>query len=383
MNIKRSIAKRYNRIFKRDVAAQVSNAIINLYNTEYKKHVLISYITAPFYSLNGFTHQNYLTVHTIAETFSALGYNVDVFDYLDQCEKNFDKYAVIFGFGDGLERSFYDSNRNIRRIYFVTGSHHDLHNAMSLRSVKDFYELSGLWLANEANVLQDSNYYSLFNSDFAIILARGFIYEDFQSRFENKVYSLNNNILNAFSGFKPKEIAARNANFLYLSGAKQITKGLHIVLELAKIRKELNFFIVVPFINDVLEDYYKDVFQENVVLYKNIRMNSEEMQKLIENCSYSLAPSYVDGMPGGTIEPMSAGLIPIVSKYCGFPRADFIFEMEDLSVSGLSDTIDRVLNLDDQSYLDYSQAVKSYACTEYAVPEIKMELIRILKSENL
>lgn len=383
MNIRRSISKRFNRIFGKRVKARVSNAIINLYKTDYSKHVLISYITAPFYSENGFTHQNYLTAHIIAESFSAMGYNVDVFDYKDPIEKRFDKYDVIFGFGEGLERSFYNSNRNIPRIYFVTGAHHYLHNAMSLRSVKDFYELSGLWLANEAHVLSDCSYYSLFNADFAIILANGFVLEDFQSRYDHKVYPLNNNIINAFSEFKPKEITSRNHNFLYLSGAKQITKGLHFVLELARIRKDLNFYIVVPVINEVLEECYKDVFQENVILHKNIKMNSDEMKQIVENCSYSLAPSYVDGMPGGTIEPMSAGLIPIVSKYCGFSRESFIFEMETLSVEGLHDKINEVLSLDDQTYKNYSDAVKSYACVRFSAAEIKKEFMGLLKAKNL
>ena len=34
-------------------------------------------------------------------------------------------------------------------------------------------------------------------------------------------------------------------------------------------------------------------------------------------------------MPGSIIEPMSCGIIPIVSKYCGFPNKDFIFEINE------------------------------------------------------
>ncbi|PIH00516.1 hypothetical protein CS542_04215 [Pedobacter sp. IW39] len=62
---------------------------------------------------------------------------------------------------------------------------------------------------------------------------------------------------------------------------------------------------------------------------------------------------YIDGLPGGTIEPMSAGLIPIVSKFWLCTRK-FIFEMEDLSVQGLNAAIDRVLALSDTTYAAYS-----------------------------
>ena len=379
MNIKKIFKKLSKKKPGRD-----SGGIINLYKTDYQKHVLISYITAPFISENHFTHQNYLTSHIVAESFSELGYNVDVVDYFDASGIDYDKYAVIFGFGLGLEHSFYTSNRKTPRIYFVTGAHHYLHNAMSLRSIKDFYALSGLWLAKEGHVLTDCSYYSMFNSDFAIILAQGYILEDYKSRFANTVYSLNNNIINVFSDLKSSDSAFRKKNFLFLSGARQITKGLPLLLEIAKIRKDLNFHVVVPSINAALENYYKDVFEgTNVFLHRNIRMDSDEMKDIIKNCSYSIAPSYIDGLPGGTIEPMSAGLIPIVSRYCGFPEEEFIFEMEELSVPCLNHIIDKVLGMNDDTYIKYSNAVKAYACENFSADYVKKELIRILKLESL
>src|SRR5690606_9287967 len=119
------------------------------------------------------------------------------------------------------------------------------------------------------------------------------------------------------------------------------------------LRMDLNFYIVVFDIDEVLENYYQEVLADaNVFVYKNLRMDSAEMKTIVETCSYCVAPSYTDGSPGGTIEPMAAGLIPIVSKYCGFPREDFIYEMDELSVEGLNKTIERVLALDGQAYLE-------------------------------
>ena len=383
MNIKRSINKRIDKLLgkKKEITP---TRIINFYQTTYNRSVLISYITPPFTTVNHFTHQNYITSHIIAESFSTLGYNVDIVDFFDPRPITYEKYSVIFGFGKGLEQSFYFKDRSIPRVHFVTGAHHYLQNEMSLKSIKDFYRISGLWLANEANVLSDCNYYSLFNADFAIMLAHGHVYEDYQSRFEQRVYSLNNNILNAFSAFKTKDLNSRSRNFLFLSGPKQITKGLHILLEVAKIREDLNFFVVVPLINDEFENYYSEILEnKNVFLYKNLRMDSEGMKNVVESCSYCVAPSYIDGLPGGTLEPMSAGLIPIVSKYCGFPNEEFIFEMEDLSPKGLNDTINKVMALDDTTYMKHSNAIKEYACEKFSPHYVKQELLRILKERNL
>ncbi|SMC72831.1 glycosyltransferase [Pedobacter nyackensis] len=383
MNLKRSIAKRVNRIFAIEKGKVAERPIINLYNTNYDKRVLISYIQAPFRETNSFKHQNYLTSHIVAESFSERCYNVDVIDYRGDFDIEYESYSAIFGFGANFERSFYSKRKDIPRIHFITGAHPDLQNAMSLQSVNDFYDISGLWLPTEANIIADNCYYSTFGPDASVILAQGFVFEDHKKRVKGRLHSLNNNILGVFKEFRPKE--GSNNNFLYLSGSRLITKGLHILLEVAKQRKDLNFYIVVFDIDQDLSRYYHDLLwnSSNVFLYQNLRMDSEEMRLVVENCSYCIAPSYIDGLPGGTIEPMVAGLVPIVSKYCGFPSEEFIFELGDLSVSGLNETIDRALSMDNQSYLEASNAVKDYALENYSVSNVKQALLEILDAELL
>ena len=378
MGIRRTLRN----LFKTE-SSKKSKILYNLYKTHYDRTVLISYITAPFTTENSFVHQNYVTSHIISEVFSNLAYNVDIVDYdADYLKLDYNKYSVIFGFGYNFERSFYIKDRNIPRIHFITGAHIDLQNSMSLRGVRDFYNLSGIWLAKEANVLQQSCYYSSYDADAAVILAHGFVYDDYCSRFNNQVYSLNNNILNAFKEFRPKTKESRNSNFLFLSGNGHTNKGLHILLQVAKLRPDLIFHIVIHSLDETIGSYFKDVLEsENVFLHKSIRMDSEEMKEIIETCTYSIAPSYVDGLPGGTIEPMSAGLIPIVSKYCGFRKEAFIFEFSDLSAAGLNEIINQVLSLDDSTYMEHSEDVKAYASLNYSQEQIMGHLKKILVAE--
>jgi glycosyltransferase involved in cell wall biosynthesis len=383
MNLKRSINKRINRFFGSKQKA-LSGPIINFYNTNYDRSVLVSYIVAPFLIENHFMHQNFITSHIIAESFSELGYNVDIVNYDDTWSIiDFEKYSVFFGFGQSLEKSFHGPHRAIPRISFITGVHQDLQNEMTLKSVTDFYSLSGQWLPQEADVLSFNAYYSMYNADITIILADGFVLEDCRSRNANRLHSLNNNIIGSFTALEPKTEKKRNSNFLFLSGAMLLKKGLSILLEVARMRRDLNFYIIVPYVSPLLKKYYeKDLYESpNIFLSTNLKMNSIEMQEIVQNCSYCLAPSYADGFPGGTIEPMSAGLIPIVSKYCGFPSEEFIFELDDLSAYALNEAIDRVLSMDDVSYLECSKTVKAYAVENYSVSKVKDSLLKILKAE--
>ncbi|MES2828546.1 MAG: glycosyltransferase [Bacteroidota bacterium] len=354
--------------------------IINLYDTDFKFNVCISYLTGPFIQPNHFKHQNFVTSHIVAETFRDLGYNVDVYDYQASMDIQYDTYNVIFGIGDNFERSFYSADRSIPRIHLITGTHQELHNTNGLQSVKDFYELSGVWLSDETNIMTENHYYAMYEADLGLIMAEGFVFENCKSIFKNKLYTLNNNILGTFSRFANK--SRRTRNFLFLSGGKQITKGLSLVLELARNRVDINFYIVVPRLNSVLEEYYADVFKQgNVYLHKDLRMDSPEMKEIIEECSYVLTPSYVDGLPGGTIEPMSAGLLPLVSKYCGFGVAEFIFQFEEMSVGSISEAVDQVLSFDDETYFNLSHSTKEYAIKNFGKTNVKRQLKSILKTE--
>ena len=358
--------------------------IRNLYDTKYGRTVLISYIVHPFLEDANFKHQNFVTAHIVAKSFSALEYDVDVVDFRAQVrELDFCKYDVIFGFGNNFELSFYGTKPNVPKIHFITGAHTELHNQTSLRSVFDFYNLTDLWLPSEANVSDHMEYYALYASTFSIILAEGFVFQDFKDRYQKKVYSLNNNILGVFKDHKAKSIENRSQEFLFLSGGKQITKGLFYVLEIARYRKDLKFHVIVPNLDERMANHYADLWvpDSNVSLYVDIRMDSVVMRSVIESCSYCLAPSYIDGFPGGTIEPMAAGLIPIVSKYCGFPSRDFIFEMKDLTVSALNLCIDNVLAMTDIEYLKKSREVKEYIMKEFSAPYVEQNLKNILSTE--
>jgi glycosyltransferase involved in cell wall biosynthesis len=76
---------------------------------------------------------------------------------------------------------------------------------------------------------------------------------------------------------------------------------------------------------------------------------------------------------------MAAGLIPVVSKYCGFPREEFIFEMEELSVHGLNNTIDKVLEMDDDAYVACSDRVKAYTQANFSPAAVKKQFQSIIQ----
>lgn len=357
--------------------------IKNYYGTDFEKTVLISYIITQFRKQNNFMHQNYLTSHIIAESFNELGFNVDIVDYDNEFTKiDYNKYDVVFGFGEPLENAFLTDNQ-AKKIFLVTGAHRYLQNTNCIKALNDFKELSELWRPSDSQVLNMYWPFSHECSDMVFILAAGYIKQDFASRFFGRLFTLNNTILGTFLNFEKKSIQNRNKNFLFLAGGKPINKGLSFICEIAKIRRDLSFIIVLRSLSKDLEDYYHDILynSSNVEFYKNIPMNSDAMKNIIKRSTYVVLPSYSDGMPGSIIEPMSCGIIPIVSKYCGFPNKDFIFEIDELNLSSINSKIDEVINLSDNQYLDFSHKCKDYILEEYSYEYVKKQLKTILAKE--
>ena len=83
----------------------------NVYNTNFEKTVLISYLLDPFIIDEDPTeHTNYKECLSAGLVFHELGYNVDVVHLDDKSFNNYDKYSIIFGMGDPLENYFYQSS---------------------------------------------------------------------------------------------------------------------------------------------------------------------------------------------------------------------------------------------------------------------------------
>jgi hypothetical protein len=98
--------------------------VINYYNSNNEKNVLISYIVEPFKKGDStYSHTNNIECIKIAETFKDLGFNVDIYNYNFGRNIDYSKYSVVFGFGDPFVSSFYNRDHDIITIYYGTGMH--------------------------------------------------------------------------------------------------------------------------------------------------------------------------------------------------------------------------------------------------------------------
>jgi hypothetical protein len=85
--------------------------------------------------------------------------------------------------------------------------------------------------------------------------------------------------------------------------------------------------------------YKKDLFHSpNILPVGVVDITSDLFKKISQVCSYTVLPSCSEGMSGSVLTAMSAGLIPIVSRECGF-EDDEVFNLQDCSIDCIAETL--------------------------------------------
>lgn len=357
--------------------------IRNYYKTDFKKKALLVYIVSPFLEDNGFHHQNYLTARYIVEVLNEYRFDIDIIDCFNSSSRiAFDEYDLIIGFGAQFEQSFLAKTRAVK-YFLVTGVHLELQNQNVVQALRVAKRRFGQYFYSDCHVVNEVNYFSHYLSDKVILLADGLVKTDFEERLGKKVSTLNNNYLGVWSNLGYKQQIKRDS-FLVICGHGVLKKGLHLIIEFILTFPQFCYSIVYAgcsseFRQEVLSQV---IDMQNVAIFEGIPMNSPEFMNLIDAHGIIISPSYADGMPGAIIEPMLAGVIPLVSKYCGFPEHECFRFIEELTIEGIKKAVDDLLKLSDEELIALSRKVKDYATQNYDVEYCKSQL-RMIMNDTL
>ena len=79
-------------------------------------------------------------------------------------------------------------------------------------------------------------------------------------------------------------------------------------------------------------------WKKTVVPIGFVDIEGEKFIEVAEKCSYMIMPSCSEAIAGSVLTAMSAGLIPIVSRECGF-EDDEVIHLEDCSLECLEKTV--------------------------------------------
>ena len=140
-------------------------------------------------------------------------------------------------------------------------------------------------------------------------------------------------------------------NFMFLGSAGQVHKGLDLLLEVfAEKCKNCNLYVCSSFENesDFCKAYKYELYNtSNIHPIGFVDIKSDKFKEIAEKCAYMIMPSCSEANAGSVLTAMSAGIIPIVSRECGF-EDDEVIHLKDCSKECLEDSIKFYASKDDE-----------------------------------
>ena len=356
----------------------------NVNGTKHNKNCLLLYIKFPF--LNNTvvdTHQNVRQVRVMAEVLNELEYNVDVCDYYSSKIKLTKTYDMIIDI-HVKDNPIYSNNtsQNTIRIAYFTGSNPIFLNEAENNRIIDLYSRRGKMLKPRRQVVSFSKnveeYEAVFfiGNRYNLLTYKGYNLPD-TYLIPNTGYEFNH--LSFDSEKDPK-------SFLYFGSAGSVHKGLDLLLEVfSQMSNNCELYVCGLYENekDFCREYSKELYHsQNIHAMGNVNIWGEVFKELSEKCAYMILPSCSEGMAGSVVTCMSAGIIPICSKYCGYDEEDGVIILPNCSINEIYDTVEKVSQFDQKTIKEMSDKVLKISKEKYSLERfryvMKDSLVRVI-----
>ncbi|MGI6091618.1 MAG: glycosyltransferase [Veillonellaceae bacterium] len=310
----------------------------NVNRTHYKRNCLLKYITLPFHSPPLYhRHQNMWQVPEIARIIGHYDYNVDVINYDDQQTKLGKKYELLIDIYP-QNNKVYQNNlaSNCIKVLYSTGAGPDWQNTQQRARVSALNARRHARLRPKSIVQPFGPEIASFDAMF--LIGNEFTRSTYDNLPINKIYMIKNS---AYL-FPACELNKKTPNtFLYMATYPQALKGLDLLLEVFGRNQNISLVIAGQYEaeKDFCAIYSRELYQcPNILPVGVIDVTSNLFEKIRQIASFFVLPSCSEGMSGSVLTAMSAGLIPIVSRACGFSD-DEVFHFQDCSINCIKDTL--------------------------------------------
>jgi glycosyltransferase involved in cell wall biosynthesis len=391
MSVILKIRKEFHRFVRRqctryEQAMNQDSLLTNVFKSKHTKFVLISYVTAPFLKKIGVSHSNSLECQTAAEIFDKLGYCVDVIPLTASARGvNLAKYSYVYGLGDILIEAF--RYPEIRTIVYAPGCSSRYSRAATLRALRRFYDAHGKFIPESARLCLDFSEV-LYFSDLIIPLGNNFVADTY------RVDGLSQNIcpLNGFYydvydiDLVKKDFSEAKGNFLWFGSRGLVHKGLDLVLDIFRKRKDINLFICGASLRESsFFEYYRKELSNEVVNIENmgfLNIKGDQFREVMNKCCAVLFPSASEGGAVAILNVMAnGGLIPIVSRSTGLDVEQYGFVFDDLNNATVEKQIDQLMALEEKEVRMLAERIKEDTRSGYSFAKYKQNLEKTITKE--
>ena len=358
---------------------------VNVNRSSYGRYCLISYIRAPFQSRKRKdTHQNIWQVVEIARIIGTFGYDVDVIQY-DETDSRIFRHAYDLLFeiqpkntpGGGYWTFL---NPGCIRIAYLTGSSPAFSNEAERKRLEDYTLRHGenvLCCKRQAQELSKET--EKFDAFF--LIGNEQVLHTYDEFHLPDTYLIPNTGYDFGDRFVQAE--RKKQDFLFFSGFGLIHKGLDLVLDVfAEEGFPCELYVCGP------TEQEKDVQKElGSLLYQRSNIHtagfvdiwSREFAGIAGRCAFSILPSCSEAMAGSVLTAMSAGIIPVCSRECGFDEDDVMI-LKDCRIETIREAVLQCAAMPDGEIQKRRQHVRNLIKTKYSREQFTDKISRSIDS---
>lgn len=355
----------------------------NVCGASHTRRCLICYVVAPF--LHGGepnpAHQNQWQAREMAKIIDSLGYCVDVINFDNPKPSLRHGYDLLIDIHPGINRPYLPYlNQGCRKIAYITGSNPVVANLAESDRLDDLYVRRGVRLAPRRQsapfppeVLEQFNAFCLIGNKQTLDT-----YHDFRLP---RTFLLPNT---GISGIDPGDTKRSSLNFMFLASGGQVHKGLDLLLEVFPRHPELHLYVCSSFRSekDFCKLYRTELFNTpNIHSVGFLDITSSRFREIANCCAWMLLPSCAEGMSGSVTAAMSVGLVPVVSKACGFD-ADHAKVLPDCRIETIENMVAELAYQTAQQLVEQSRSTVTIVEQQYA-PECYSRLFRQALEETV
>lgn len=354
--------------------------ISNYFKTNFDKNVLISYIVYPLRFKKSDGHNNQLEIKTIVNIFKKLNYNVDVVFYSSNEKINYEKYDLIFGFGKPFMNSS-NSKKNLKRIFYATGSHPDFQNSQTKKRAEEVFAKTGLMMLDSCRLVKEYSKEQYSIADAIILLGSEFTKKTY-GNISNKIFTINTffnpNLSNLDSILPINENMKRS--FLYFTSNGAIHRGLDILLEFFEKNEQYDLYISsnLDKEKEFLNYYDSKLSKKNIHYLGYNSVLSQDFKKLIDRCAFSILPSSSEGQSTSITNLSACGLIPLITKECGFDLGSKSITIEDIDFESIKEAVNKSQTMSLKEIGEKRKEVKKYFSENYTLTNFEKHIQSII-----
>lgn len=359
--------------------------IKNVFNSTYKKRVLLCHLPEAFESKEIPKHHSNLTeCHVAAECFHKLGYRVDCTSRANT-GIDYSPYDIIFGInGNAFFGSFNTAKgKEPLRIFYSVGAQMSYNFEVTARRNALFHSRHNVWLLKSNRYVPGGgmNHYEARFSDAVICLGDSFVVKQFITDDPRPDHYRQ---LSAFyfPTIKPdekKDFSSARNNILWFGSMGLIHKGLDIAIDFALSHPQFTLHICGSSNEDEFWEYYLPKIKNagNIIRHGFVDIKSDKFALLLNSCAILLNPSISEGGAVSVLNILGNGaLLPIYSRGTGLDLDNTGIEVEDVTYEAFEEAILRAASMPVEELSAKAWAAHNLVREKYTLETYRNNLLR-------